>query len=420
MSQIKGDSVKKQSARLATGVAFIAALAVLTGCSGSPSGGSSSSSTTLNLLDEFTTAPASPKLDALIKEYETANPGVKIVRTSVPQGQGVTKLTQGVASGSAPDVVFFDSPNTQQYASQGLVADLTSKVTGWATKSQYYPGAWSSTQYNGGTYSIPLYSDAPGIYANQDMLAAAGISQVPSTWTELRSDAKALSKNGVSGLCFGTTPGAAADYLFMPYIWQSGGDLNTVAKSALPSLQLFQQLKTDGSIPQDVLNWTWQDAFTAFQNKSCGIVFGGPWNASDAAKLPFKAVAGIPPQKDGGTEASVLGGYNVGVGKGANVDAAWKFIDWFTSKKVLGDYLQATTQLPNRKDLGGLAFVKADPFLPTFVKSIAIGKARTFGAKLPQIDAAIMAMYQSVIAGTTTPSEAAKQGQATIRPLLSK
>lgn len=411
--------MKKQSARLATGAALVAALAMLAGCSAA-SGGGDSASGTLNILDEFTTAPASPKLNELIKQYEKANPGVKVVRTSVPQGQGVTKLTQGVSTGNAPDVVFFDSPNTQQYADQGLVADLSSKVSGWATKSQYYKGAWDSTQYNGGTYGIPLYSDAPGIYVNQDMLTAAGISKVPGTWTELRSDAKALTKNGVSGLCFGTTPGAAADYLFMPYIWQSGGDLTTTAKSALPSLELFQGLKADGSIPQDVLNWTWQDAFTAFQNKSCGIVFGGPWNAGDAEKLPFKVAAGIPPQKDGGTKASVLGGYNVGVGKGANVDAAWKFIDWFTSKKVLGGYLEATTQLPNRKDLADLAFVKADPFLPTFVQSIAIGKPRTFGAKLPQVDSAIMAMYQSVLAGTSTPSEAAKQGEATISPLLSK
>lgn len=406
------------SARLATGAALIAAIAVLTGCSAG-SGTNASSDTTLNILDEFTTAPASPKLDSLIKTYEAANPHVKIVRTSVPQGQGVTKLTQGVSSGTAPDVVFFDGPNTQQYAAQGLVEKLDSKVSGWTTKSQYYAGAWSSTQYNGGTYSIPLYSDAPGIYANKDMLTAAGISSIPATWSELRTDAKALTKNGVSGLCFGTTPGAAADYLFMPYVWQTG-DVKSFAKSALPSLELFKGLKDDGSIPQDVLNWTWQDAFTAFQNKSCAIVFGGPWNAGDAAKASFKVEAGIPPQKDGGKQASVLGGYNVGIGKGAHLDAAWKFIDWFTSKKVLGDYLAATTQLPNRKDLAGLSFVNADPFLPTFVKSIAIGKARTFGANLPQVDAAIMSTFQSVIAGKSTPSDAAKQGEATITPLLTK
>ncbi|MCU1585977.1 MAG: transporter, solute-binding protein [Microbacteriaceae bacterium] len=411
--------MKKQSARLAAGATLVVALAALTGCSASASGGGSSS-VTLNILDEFTTAPASPKLNELIKTYESANPGVKIVRTSVPQGQGVTKLTQGVSTGNAPDVVFFDSPNTQQYAAQGLVENLNSKVAGWATKSEYYKGAWDSTQYSGGTYGVPLYSDAPGIYVNQDMLTAAGISKVPSTWTELRTDAKALTKNGVSGLCFGTTPGAAADYLFMPYIWQSGGSLNTVATSALPSLQLFQALKADGSIPQDVLNWTWQDAFTAFQNKSCGIVFGGPWNAGDAAKLPFKVAAGIPPQKDGGTKASVLGGYNVGTGKGGNVDAAWKFIDWFTSKKVLASYLEATTQLPNRKDLADLSFVKSSPFLPTFVKSISIGKPRTFGAQLPQIDSAIMSMFQSVLAGKLSPTEAAKQGESAIGPLLSK
>lgn len=412
--------MKKPSARLAAGVALVAAVAVLTGCSSSsPETNSGSSPVTLNLLDEFTTPPASPKLDSLIKQYEAANPGVKIVRTSVPQGQGVTKLTQGVAAGSPPDIVFFDSPNTQQYAAQGLVENLSSKVSGWATKSQYYSGAWSSTQYNGGTYSIPLYSDAPGIYGNMDMLAAAGITALPATWTQLQDDAKALTKNGVSGLCFGTTPGAAADYLFMPYVWQVG-EANDFAKSALPSLQLFQQMKADGSIPQDVLSWTWQDAWTAFQNKSCAIVFGGPWNAGDAAKLPFKVAAAIPPQKSTDKQASELGGYNVGIGKGGNLDAAWKFINWFTSKKVLGDYLAATTQLPNRKDLADLSFIKADPFLPTFVQSIAIGKARTFGANLPQVDTAIMTAYQSVLAGKSTPAQAAQQGQATIDPLLSK
>lgn len=413
--------MNRKFAWVGAGMALAVVAAGLTGCS--DGGGSSTGSADakkITWLDSYTDGQGDASMKSRIKEYEAAHPGVKITRTTVPQGQLVTQLTQDVSTGAAPDIVFFDSPFNQQLADGGLIADLSSHTKGWATKKQYFPGAWESTQYKGGTYSIPLYSDAPGVYSNMDMLNAAGIDKPPATWSELKDDAKKLTSGSTSGLCFGTAPFEAASYLFLPYIWQTGGDLKSIDKSAVPGLELFKQMKDDGSIPPDALSWTWQDSMTAFTNKTCAMVYGGPWNAGDVAKLPFKTEASVPPQKDDGTEATVLGGYNIGSGEGANTAAAWKVIDWFTSKKVLGKQLQETTQLPNRKDLADLPFITESAYLPVFVKSVAIGKPRSYGANWPKMSQQIQTMLQSVLAGKATPKEAAKNAEGVIEPLLSK
>ena len=57
-----------------------------------------------------------------------------------------------------------------------------------------------------GTYKGKLYGITPGIngmalFYNKDMFSAAGLKP-PTTWAEIRADAKALTKAGVYGMAF--------------------------------------------------------------------------------------------------------------------------------------------------------------------------------------------------------------------------
>ena len=53
--------------------------------------------------------------------------------------------------------------------------------------------------------------------------------------------------------------------------------------------------------------------------------------SDDAPDLEY-GVAKVP-KADDGDYASVLGGENVAICKGANVEASWKFLTWITSKE---------------------------------------------------------------------------------------
>lgn len=115
----------------------------------------------------------------------------------VPFADFKKQLSIGVTSSELLDIAIIDGPDHASYAAMGIFADLTDKID----TSQYYEGPIASCMLDGKVYGVPFGSNCLGLYYNEDMLKEAGV-EVPTTWNELRSAAKALTKGQVSGLTF--------------------------------------------------------------------------------------------------------------------------------------------------------------------------------------------------------------------------
>src|SRR5262249_57690070 len=61
------------------------------------------------------------------------------------------------------------------------------------------PSALRYTGYKEDQCSLPMLSDAYGLYYNTDMFKAAGITAPPKTFSELEADAKILTKKNPDG-----------------------------------------------------------------------------------------------------------------------------------------------------------------------------------------------------------------------------
>ena len=95
------------------------------------------------------------------------------------------------------------------------------------TIEPFYDQLLSVFQLDGKTYGLPKDAGPLALFYNTDMLTAAGV-QPPTTWDELTAAAKALTKDGVAGLCVGPElPRVGA------FIYQAGGGIYNEDKTEL-------------------------------------------------------------------------------------------------------------------------------------------------------------------------------------------
>ena len=94
--------------------------------------------TTLTWWDYFGYSPEADKAtNGLIKAYEASHPDVQIKRTSIGFADFRTKAVQAAATGNFPDIAFIDQGDVPIFASQGVLADLTSYMQSWGDKGKY-------------------------------------------------------------------------------------------------------------------------------------------------------------------------------------------------------------------------------------------------------------------------------------------
>ncbi|GAA1626519.1 sugar ABC transporter substrate-binding protein [Kribbella alba] len=181
----------------------VVAAAGLSACSvGQASGGGSSKNIdfwTINLKEGYT-----PYITTLMKNYETAHPGVTINWVDIPDlTQAQTRLTAALSSGKSPDVVNVTPFILPQLAKSGAVLPL-SKITGdtAAIGSKYTKGFWDAGVLNGEAYAIPYYGSASALLYNKAIFQKAGLNPAkpPQTWAEVFADSKIIyAKTGIPG-----------------------------------------------------------------------------------------------------------------------------------------------------------------------------------------------------------------------------
>jgi multiple sugar transport system substrate-binding protein len=317
-----------------------------------------------------------------------------------------------------PDIAVIDNPDHSAFAALGVLADLTDQITSWGQASQYFPGPWQSTTWKGKNYGIPNNSNCLALYYNKDLFKKAGLTP-PTTWDELHSAARALTKSGVYGFSMSLVKSEEGTFQFLPFLWEAGADLSTIDSPAGTSaLQYLVNFVKEGLLSSECLNWTQQDAITQFIAQKAAMCMNGPWNlppVQQGAKFSW----GVVPLPKGLQSASILGGENWAVSKTSqHVAQAWDFLRWTQEAAPLKGYILQDKRLPSRKDLAGDAAFQQDPNLAVFVNSLASAKPRAYGPNYPKISNAVQQAFQSAIAGQMLPSDALKQAAQTITPLL--
>ena len=412
------------SKRAMRGIAFFGAGVMALGlaaCSGTKtdsadSGSASGGQVTVEMWDYLSGETANDSINASIAEFEKANPDIKVKRTTFAFADLSKSILQGSVGGQVPDVAVVDVVDNQNFASLGMLKDLSNDGI---NKSDFFDGPWSSVVYEGKTYGIPLNSNNLALYYNKQMLKDAGV-EVPTDWASLKDVAKKTTKGDVKGLAISAVKSESATFQILPFVWQTGGDLKDYATSGATALAYLRGLIDDGSMSEAVSNYTQEDARTQFITGKSAMMINGPWELSTLTKdAQFDwDVAPLPKDKRAATS---MGGENVVVMNGAKQsDAAVKLAKFLTSAEGAKIYCDGSGQLSSRPDLQGKLKLSNDAKLKVFESQLADAHARAYGKDYPKISEAIQLSMQEALTGASTPEAAAKKAADTINPLLPK
>jgi multiple sugar transport system substrate-binding protein len=382
--------------RRVAGAALTAALAVsLTACFGSSKGGSNdnpNADVTITFWHGWSAPSEVKAIQATIDAFEKEHPNIHVKAVG-----NITddKINQALRAGgpSAPDVVSsFTTDNVGEFCTSHAFVDLNKFLDqDGIDPEKTFPGPQLSyTQYNGNQCTLPLLSDAYGLYYNKDMFKAAGISEPPKTMSELDADAVKLTKTSGDGY---SQIGFVPDYHFYestithfaaqwgPTYFTSDGKSNVANDPALTSAMEWQKSLLDklgGYSKVDKFRTSAGEEFSnnnAFMTGQVAMMIDGEWRAGMIDDSNSKVNYGVAPFPVPDDQADQYGkGYITGTIVGIastskKQNAAWEFVKYLTTDtSAVVNFANAIHNVPSTIAALASPDVSQDPSFQQFIK----------------------------------------------------
>jgi multiple sugar transport system substrate-binding protein len=326
----------------------VAAVGVLaaTACGGSDdSGGSGGSAGAGGSGDEPVTLTfwswVAGSKDA-VEEFNRTHDTIQVKYTEIVAGaDGYAKISNSVEAGNAPDVAGIEYGMVPEFASQGLLEDLTDQV-GELVAEEFPEGLGDLVSPGGRFWTVPADATPQLLYYRTDLFDQAGVD-VPATWEEFARAAEEI-KDHDGGVRILNIPQTADPFHVTSLAWQGGsrgfgteGDAWTVNINDEAAQRVAGYW--DGLVTEDLVHhypaWSEEETMAVAQGASAAFI-GAPWSgAGMLAKWPDLAgkwaVAPLP-SWDGQPAAGMWGGTSYGVPRGSDkTEAATEFIEWLTT-----------------------------------------------------------------------------------------
>jgi multiple sugar transport system substrate-binding protein len=263
------------------------------------------------------------------------------------------QLAQGFASGNPPDIFYLGNDQVATYAKAGDLASLDNLKN---VKS-FYPSLRTAFTYKGHLYAAPKDFSTLALVLNTASWKSAGLTSkdYPTTWKQLASVAKKLTKSGQVGLCTGPEFHRLGVFMIQAGGWLVSKDGKTATVNSKANINAFNFVKsmiTAGTMKlTNQLGAGWGGE--AFGKQECAMTIEGNWIAGamthDYPTVSYKAVE-LPAGPAGKGTLQYDGGWGLAAAS-KNKPDAMSLISYLTATKV---------EMGNAKAFGVMPSVKAD------------------------------------------------------------
>ncbi|MET7844904.1 sugar ABC transporter substrate-binding protein [Streptomyces sp. NPDC005356] len=325
-------------------IALLAAVASLalaaTACGGSD-GGNDVKSGGKPVTITYWSATAGAKETAAA--FNKSHQDVKVKFAEVPAGpDGVTKLSNAIKGGNAPDVATMDYSELPEFASQGNLTDL-SKVAGDTVKHKFPEGVQSLVNLGGKTWAVPFDITPLELYYRADLFKKYGVD-VPNTWADYQKAAETIKKKNPAVRI--TNFGGNDPAIMAGLAWQAGAKwyatsgnawkVNMQDSASTKVADFWTNLVTKDLVSKTPL-WAPEETKERASGKVVSFI-GAAWSAGGMSTTYGDtkgkwAIAPLPTW-DGKPATGMYGGTSYIVPKGGKAEAASEFIDWVTTSKA--------------------------------------------------------------------------------------
>ncbi|MEI6876465.1 MAG: extracellular solute-binding protein [Spirochaetota bacterium] len=376
--------------------------------------------------------------DAFNKEFAAKGMSIEYERF-VNDDQGNMKLDTNLLSGGDIDLYMTYTPDfLKKRASGNMALDLSKLIA----RDKFDPvqnfGPMASGYYiDGKPYSLPTKIDQYGIVVNKTMFDAAGIA-IPSSWTmdEFAAVAKKLTKGEGDSKVYGMFFNSQQDVTYPmqyfvtqvlggdPYYKAGGKETNFTDPSIVKTYKVIAKMMlVDKSAPSNVDSVTQKLSQEGMFLSGKSAMTIGSWivrSIKNTEAYPHDFMTAFAPfptperRKDMFAQGG-LGDHLCINPKSRNVEAAWTFAKWYSTRgmlpvvaggrvpsyvkfdkdAILGSFLAGSEKLLDR---ASTKFVLIDPKDKYAVPSIT--------TKLPEIRKVAIEEIEAILMGAKTPEQA--------------
>ena len=372
-------------------------------------------------------------VDGIVADFEAENPDIKV--NAIYSGNyddTRVRALSALASGDPAQLAVMFSIDAYDLIEQDLVMafdDISGVDKSWL--NSFYPALMANGNIEGKTWGIPFQRSTIVAYYNKDLFRAAGLDPEapPTTWDEIISMGKTLTKDGTYGLMIPST--GYPYWMFQALAIQNGKEvmsndgLTTFFDdgTVIDTLDFWKSLSAEhGIMPEGTVEWgTLRQAFlegkTAMMWHSTGNLTAVKNNASfdfGVAELPANVRKGSP-----------TGGGNFYVFKDTSAEersAALKLIEFMTSPEQAAAWSIATGYMgvsPAAYETEALKNYTAE-FPPALVArnqlEHAVAEFSTF--ETARVREGLDNAIQAALTGAKSSADALKEAQASAVRLL--
>ncbi|NQZ65276.1 ABC transporter substrate-binding protein, partial [Crocosphaera sp.] len=292
----------------------------------------------------------------LVDKFNQTHPNIYVESIFAGEpDQQLPKILTAVVGNVPPDILSFSPETTGQFVELGAIQPLENWLEKLPVKSEIPPNLFDELQLDGHIWSVPLYTSNLGIFYRPKLFQAAGITQTPETWSELRQAAKKLTidRNGDNrpeqyGMLLPLGKGEWTVFSWFPFLWSAGGEIvtnnqpNLNNPEAVSALQFWQDLLLDGSAKLSAPERGYEeDDFIAGR---VAMQITGPWTYITKSKVDY----GVFPIPGNVERATATGTGNFYLMKTTPVreKAALKFLEYVLSAEFQTEWSIGTGFLP--------------------------------------------------------------------------
>ena len=284
------------------------------------------------------------QMNGLFNKYTELNPNVEIqFKPTNPPDYNATLRSQ-LESGTGPDIIYARSYDTgRELFEDGSFADMSYLTNLQENFSNTALDAWKTL--DGKSFAVPFMAVSHGIYYNEDILRANGVTKFPDTWEDFLMMCQKLNDAGLVPIANGLgDEWDINEVVFMSLLPNFiGGSEGRLAYESgqrpfndEAMVKAFDAMKDLSQyLPRGYSTLTYNDAIELFATGQAAMYFDGSWSLSLFNDVAFKwSVAPVPPPE--GSAPHVV--FHVDAGLAMNPATKYPkeveaFLEWLTTKE---------------------------------------------------------------------------------------
>ena len=305
--------------------------------------------------------------EAMAEKFEAENPEYDVVVESYPMSVYMDKIQTALTDeNGGPDIIALWGGMAAPFIASDALSAVPDDLAADMDEDFMEPTV-GIYKKNGTYYGVPMEYNLEygGMVVNKKLFEEAGL-EYPQTWEELRAVSKQVAKvNGdvVEMGGFECIDGDALINNFLAMILQQGGNyieedgsVNFATEEGITALNELLSIVKDGECTLENLSAGEYCFNDVYQDKAF-MSSVGTWaigEGTDSYELTygedFEYVA-VPQYGDEMAFTSESGWGLIVPANGANVDAAWDYVRFFTDSENLVEHNIACNQLPPRTSM---------------------------------------------------------------------